>query len=250
MEVSMKRWSGGIGFCGALVLACAAPLAQASAQAYQEVQVTGGGGIKGKVVYSGRVPTRMIVPTKDLEVCGEPREEPEVKLGPDRGVQNSIVYLEGVKQGKAWPAAAKAPTLDNKDCLFQPHVQAIPVGKLAVLNSDPMLHNTHGFYGRRSAFNIALPNRGQRIDVDLPRTGQVRIECDAHGWMRGWIYVVDNPYNVVTGEDGTFVISDVPPGNYTLVADQAYTGPVKVGVTVKSGETVEVPVELRAPDRR
>jgi hypothetical protein len=46
------------------------------------------------------------------------------------------------------------------------------------------------------------------------------------------------------------VISDVPPGNYTLVADQAYTGPVKVGVTVKSAETVEVPVELRAPDRR
>lgn len=246
----MKRWSGGITFLGALAVACAAPLAQASAQAYQEVRVTGGASIKGKVVYTGRVPTRMVVPTKDLEVCGPPREEPEVKLGPGGVVQNSIVYLEGVKEGKAWPAAAKAPTLDNKDCLFQPHIQAIPVGKLSILNSDPMLHNTHGFYGRRSAFNIALPNQSQRIDVDLPRTGQVRIECDAHGWMRGWVYVVDNPYYMVTAEDGTFVISDVPPGKYTLVADQAYTGPVKVEVTVKSGETVEVPVELRQPDRR
>jgi hypothetical protein len=242
----MKLRSAAVSLLAGLAFAIATP----PAQAYEETRVTGGGSIKGKVVYKGSVPTRMIVPTKDLEVCGEPREEPEVKLGPDSGVQNSIVYLEGVTRGKAWPAAAKAPTLDNKDCLFQPHVQAIPVGKLGVLNSDPMLHNTHGFYGRRSAFNIALPNQGQRIDVELPRTGQVRIECDAHGWMRGWVYVVDNPYYMVTGEDGTFAISEVPPGKYTLVADQGYTGPVKVEVTVKSGETVEVPVELASPARR
>jgi hypothetical protein len=242
----MKLQCAAVGLLAGLALVSATP----PAQAYEEIPVTGGASIKGKVVYNGRVPTRMVVPTKDLEVCGQPREEPEVKLGPGRAVQNSIVYLEGVKQGKAWPAAAKAPTLDNKDCLFQPHIQAIPVGKLGVLNSDPMLHNTHGFYGRRSAFNIALPHQGQRIDVDLPRTGQVRIECDAHGWMRGWIYVVDSPYYMVTGEDGTFLISDVPAGKYTLVADQAYTGPVNVEVTVKSGETVEVPIELRQPDRR
>ena len=239
----MKRWCIRIGVLGGLFLAGLAP----PAQAYQEGPVNDAGSVKGKVVYKGRVPTRMIVPTKDIEVCGQPREEPEVRLGPDGGVQDGIVYLEGVTQGKAWPAAAKAPTLDNKRCLFQPHVQAIPVGKLSVLNSDPMLHNTHGFYGRRSAFNIALPNQGQKIDVDLPRTGQVRIECDAHGWMRGWVYVVDNPYYAVTGEDGTFTIGDVPPGNYTLVANQAYTGPVKVPVTVKRGEAVEVPIELQSP---
>jgi uncharacterized surface anchored protein len=65
--------------------------------------------------------------------------------------------------------------------------------------------------------------------------------------MRGWIYVVDNPYYAVTGEDGTFEITDVPPGEYTLVANQAYTGPVEVEVTVSGGETVEVPVELAEP---
>jgi hypothetical protein len=241
----MNRWCIAIAVLGGVVLAGAPP----PAEAYQEVQVSGGGTVKGKVVYNGRVPTRMVVPTKDIEVCGQPREEPEVKLGPDRGVQDGIVYLEGVTQGKAWPPAAKAPVLDNKSCLFQPHVQAIPAGKLSVLNSDPMLHNTHGFYGRRSAFNIALPNQGQKIDVDLPRTGQVRIECDAHGWMRGWVYVVDNPYYALTGADGTFTISDVPPGNYTLVANQAYTGPVKLAITVKRGETLEVPVELQSPTR-
>jgi hypothetical protein len=175
------------------------------------------------------------------------REEPEVMVSADNGVGDAIVYLKEVEQGKAWPAAAQAPTLDNKTCRFLPPIQAIPAGKLNVHNSDPILHNTHGFYGRRTAFNIALPNQGQTIEVDLSRAGQVRIECDAHGWMLGWVYALDNPYFGLTAEDGSFEITEVPPGDYTLIANQAYTGPVEVDVTVVAGETAEVPVELTAP---
>jgi plastocyanin len=238
----MKLW------CAVTALLAGVPCAFASsAQAYEEAPVENGGTVNGKVTYSGQVPTRTILPTKDQEVCGQMREEPEVRVGPDGGVQDAVVYLVGVDRGKGWPAEAEEPVLDNKDCRFQPHVQMIPAGTLGVHNSDPMLHNTHGFYGRRTAFNIALPNQGQTIDVDLERTGQVRIECDAHGWMLGWVYVVDNPYYAVTGEDGTFAITDVPTGEYTLVANQAYTGPVEVEVTVEAGATAEVPVELQQP---
>ena len=49
---------------------------------------------------------------------------------------------------------------------FVPHVQVIPAGSLEVVNSDPILHNTHGFYGRRTAFNLALPNKDQRITTE------------------------------------------------------------------------------------
>ena len=238
----MKLWCAVTALLAAVACAFSSP-----AQAYTEAPVENGGTIRGKVTYGGQVPTRTILPTKNQEVCGEMREEPEVMVGPDGGVQDGVVYLDGVEQGKAWPAEAKEPVLDNKDCRFHPNVQAIPSGKLGVHNSDPMLHNTHGFYGRRTAFNIALPNQGETIDVELERSGQVRIECDAHGWMLGWVYVVDNPYYAVTGADGTFEIAEVPPGEYTLVANQAYTGPVEVEVTVEAGKTVEVPVELTEP---
>jgi hypothetical protein len=214
--------------------------------AYQETQVSGGGTIKGKVVYKGDVPVRTVVPTKDQEICGGVREEAEVRVGADGSVGDAIVYLKEVEQGKAWPTAA-APVLENKGCIFNPGIQAIPVGKLSVLNSDPVLHNTAGFYGRRNAFNVALPNQGQTVEVDLPRAGQVRVECDAHGWMLGWVYAVANPYYALTAEDGTFEISDVPPGKYTMIANQAYTGPVEVVIEIAAGQVAEVPVELVEP---
>src|SRR3546814_8186708 len=96
------------------------------------------------------------------------------------------------------------------------------LGEIDVVNTDPVLHNTHGFYGRRTAFNLALPNQGQRIKADLTRPGLVRVECDAHGWMLAWIYVADSPYYALTGEDGSFSLTDVPPGDYTLVTWQEH----------------------------
>jgi hypothetical protein len=215
------------------------------AQSYDVITVTDGGTIEGKVVFNGAVPTKKIIPTKDVEVCGGIREEPLIEVGPDKGVQDAVVYLVEVTKGKAWPPPGKPPELDNVKCRFVPAVQVIPAGPLEVVNTDPVLHNTHGYYGQRTAFNMALPNQGQRIPTELKRPGIVRVDCDAHGWMEGWIYVVDNPYYAVTGADGKFTIADVPPGDYKLVAVQSLTGPIELPVTVTSGKSTELNVELK-----
>jgi hypothetical protein len=52
-------------------------------------------------------------------------------------------------------------------------------------------------------------------------------------------------YAYVDGKDGGFTITDVPPGSYTLVAWQEYTGPVEVPVTIKPKEVVSLTVELK-----
>jgi hypothetical protein len=62
--------------------------------------------------------------------------------------------------------------------------------------------------------------------------------------MEGWIYVVDNPYYAITGPDGKFSITDVPPGDYTLVAVQPFTGPTEVPVTVAGGQPTSLEIEL------
>jgi len=188
-----------IGLSAAVVITATLGL---PAQAYDEGPVAGGGSITGKVTFAGAAPTRKIIPTKDVEVCGGPREEPLIRVGTDKAVESAVVYLVDVAKGKAWPAGGKTAELDNVKCAFSPEIQVIRAGGLDVVNSDPVLHNTHGYYDKRTAFNLALPNQGQRIPAELKRPGTVRVDCDAHGWMEGWIYVADNPYYAVTGADG------------------------------------------------
>jgi hypothetical protein len=217
----------------------------ATASAYEVAPVSGGGKIEGKITWTGSVPTKKIIPTKDKEVCGSPRDDPQIRVGPDKGVQDAVVYLKDVQKGKAWGPADKTPVLDQEHCVFRPAVQVIRAGKIEITSSDPILHNTHGFYGQRTAFNLALPEKGMRITRELPRPGLVRVECDAHGWMLAHIYVADSPYYALTGADGTFSIPDVPPGTYTLVATQNYTGDTETQVTVAAGQTAKVSVELK-----
>ena len=220
--------------------------------AYKEVNVSNGGTIEGKVTFTGRVKKRTIIPTKDKSVCGGMRKVPLIIVGPDKGVKDSIVYLRKVKKGKAWPKQETIPVLDQKGCRFAPNVQVIRKGKLAIVNSDPVLHNTHGYLCKklgksckRTAFNLALPNQNQRVEKNLKRAGTVKVDCDAHGWMLGWMQVVDNPYYAITGTDGMFTMTDVPPGKYTLVAFQGYTGGLEIPLTVKANELVKVNAQLK-----
>lgn len=235
----------------------AAPLAAAglllgalppsAALAYEEITVEDGARIEGRVTYTGTIPTKKIVPTKDREVCGSVREWEQAEVGADNGLENAVVYLESVERGKPWPedAGMQTPVIDNKDCMFDPHVQVIPPGELDIHNSDPVLHNTKAYYGRRAAFNLALPNEGMTLTRELPRPGVVRFECDAHGWMEAWIYVLPHPYYAVTDENGGFLIEDVPPGDYVLIARQEYIGELEQPVQASAGETVELTLELK-----
>jgi hypothetical protein len=229
-----------------VVVAALLALSAMRAAAYEVAPVADGGSIKGKVLFSGALPPKKkVIPTKDREVCGSIRDVDQIAVAADRGVFDAIVYLKTVDRGKPWSKAAKPPELDNVKCDFAPHVQVIQPGDLTVVNSDPVLHNTKGFMEKTPVFNLALPNQGQRITRAIKRTGLMRIECDAHGWMLGWVHVAENPYYATTAKDGAFVIADVPPGSYTLVAWHEFTGPTEVPVTVKAKEAAAVTVELK-----
>ena len=215
------------------------------ARAYEEGgAVTGGGVVSGQVLFHGAVPSRQIIPNKDIETCGGPREDALLEVGPDKGVRNTLVYVADVTAGKAWPAQAGVPQLVNRGCRFEPDIQVVRPGQIAIVNKDPVLHNTHGYYGRRTAFNTALPNQNQSITAELLKTGTVRVDCDAHGWMEGWVFVRDNPYFAVTGPDGKFSITDVPPGTYKVVVLQPYSKLVEQTVTVSADKPAELSVEL------
>jgi hypothetical protein len=217
-----------------------------AAKKYKGGTVQNGGVIQGSVIFEGTVPTlKIAIPEKERGVCGDDREDPALIVGPKKGVRDVVVYIKKLKKGKPWAKPAKAPVLRNVKCRFEPHIQVIRKGKLTVVNDDPILHNTHGFYGKRTAFNMALPKQGEEIKASLRRTGFARMECDAHAWMRAYVYVARNPYWAITDDRGGFVITDVPPGKYTLVVAQGHLKAIETPVTVAPNGDLTLTIELK-----
>jgi hypothetical protein len=191
---------------------------------YEPTAVTEGGELRGIVRFTGTVPE--LAPlrvNKNREVCGDSKASEALVLGPDRGVRSTVITIEGVSRGKKPEGEL---LVDNAKCLFVPHVSGVMAGgRGRIKNSDPILHNTHGFLpsapggpGKVTVFNLALPNAGQVIDISkrLSKPGVIRLLCDAHTHMFGWVYVHDSPYVAVTDEAGRYRIGGIPTGTYKV----------------------------------
>ena len=185
--------------------------------AYEAATVHDGGTLTGVVRFAGTPPTLSPIPVnKNRDVCGAQKVSEALVLGPDRGVRDTVVMIEGVARGKRGTGDV---IVDNRNCVFVGHVTAVvPGDRVRVRNSDPVLHNTHGFLGQPTVFNLALPTKDQMIDITkrLQKPGVVRVLCDAHPHMFAWMIVHDSPYVAVTDASGGFRIGDVPPGTYKV----------------------------------
>jgi plastocyanin len=214
-----------------------------SAWGYETVEVKDGGSIKGKVKVTGAIPRdETIIVTKDKSHCGEklPREKYVISAG--GGVKNAVVVLEYITKGK--PIPTETVVIDNKHCAFHPHVQTAVQGHtLMVRNSDPMLHNTHLYLNKKTIYNFALPRTGMEIKKPINRVGLIEVECDAHDWMKGYLYVADNPYITVTDAEGNFSIGEIPPGDYEVEVWHEAFGMQEHKITIEPKEVLELSIE-------
>ena len=219
-----------------------------SADAYDVTAVADGGSIAGTVTVSGSVqklqPRKI---AKDPQVCGTAeRESQKLLVNKTGGLRNAVVIVEGVKRGKAMPAAAQNAQIDQNKCEYTPHVQVMAVNsEIALKNSDPILHNIQFFQGDNSLFNIAQPVQGQVNKHKLEKAGTIYVECAVHGWMQGNVVVVDNPYYAVTDENGKFSITDLPPGKYRVRIWHEYVGETTSDVTVNAKTESAMDVDLK-----
>jgi plastocyanin len=216
--------------------------------AYEVAEVTDGGSITGTITVSGTVtklPARKI--GKDPQVCGTAQRESQKFIVNQAGaVRNAVVIVEGVKRGKAMPAAAQNAEIDQSKCEYSPHVQVMAVNtEIALKNSDPILHNIQFFEGDNSLFNIAQPVQGQVNKKKLEKTGTIYVECAVHGWMQGNVVVVDNPYYAVTDENGKFSIPDLPPGKYQVKIWHEYLGESTREITVAAKAATPLDADLK-----
>jgi plastocyanin len=189
------------------------------------------GEVTGEVRYAGPPPALApLKVNKDMNICGQTVKDQSLEVA-NGFLRDVVITVKGPGAEKPPPLAAKA-VLDQHLCHYVPHVQAAPVGStLEIVNSDPMLHNIHGYQGPATAFNLAMPLKGQRIPRTLSKVGVVTVKCDVHNFMHGYVLVVDSPYAVV-GDDGHYAVKGIPPGTYTVTAWHEKLGEKSTQVTV------------------
>jgi plastocyanin len=165
-------------------------------------------------------------------------------LSPTQGIKNAVVALQGVPPGVKTPNIPATVKMDQKACVFVPRVVVVPVGgTVEFLNSDRLLHNVRGDAKENRSFNRAQPH-ARTISIMFKSPEILRVDCDLHSWMRGWVVVAEHRFYVVTNDAGEFVFENIPPGKYTLQVWQETLGQVSQEVTVADGGVQEVTVPM------
>jgi len=216
----MSPTSRGTIYLATLVVLAGTTLAQSS---YQVVSLSNPGRITGTVKWSGLTPhTPTLSISKDPEVCDpdshKVRDLERLIIGPENGVANTVVFLKDVSRGKAFNFSAERALLNQKHCRYEPHILLVPQSAvLQMKSSDPVLHTVH--MDGVASYNLPFPFPNQITPRNMPTAGLVNLRCNGgHIWMNAELFVAAHPYYAVTDETGNFELTDVPPGNYQIVA--------------------------------
>lgn len=194
--------------------------------------------LSGVVEFTGTPPPVSKLDRSADDFCAKKPSNDETVMVKDKKLAN--VWVHVTKGAPDAAAAADAPevVVDQRDCNYSPRVQAAVVGqKVVAKNADPILHNVHTYLGPATVFNKGMANsEAKPITHVASKDGVIRWKCDVHPWMRAFIGVNKNPYQAVTGGDGSFKIAGIPPGTYTLEAWHEKFGAKTMQVTVEAGK--------------
>jgi plastocyanin len=173
-------------------------------------------------------------------------EQPvEVKEG---RLANVVVYIKEGFGERAFAFPSDPVTIDQRGCLYKPRIAAVMVGQaLEFRNSDPEAHNVHGRPEVADSWNFLMsrPNSTRTVYFDKAEIG-IRVGCDVHPWMNAYVSVLDNPYFGLTGGDGTVMLSNVPPGQYTVATWHETLGTLSGQVTLEPRGTAELQLTYAA----
>lgn len=166
---------------------------------------------------------------------------------PRADASNAVVWIEGIPRA----GAEAKPQMKSSSKHFEPHVIVVPVNTTVEFpNADPIYHNVFSV-SAGNRFDLGLYRSGASKSKRFEQPGLVRIYCNIHPQMIGFVMVVDSAVAAITGPDGSFRLDNVPPGSHTLKAWQEEGAEVSQPIVVKSGAEPPLTVTIDvsgAPD--
>jgi hypothetical protein len=203
--------------------------------------------ITGEVKFVGKAPANPGIDMTEEPKCKADYQttphQPIVVVNSNETLANVFVYVKsGLPTGAKYPPPSTPVTIDQKGCMYHPHVFGIVIGQpLSIENSDGILHNIKVTGHDNRPFNISQPAvmTTERPGFTAPEV-MLPVECNVHSWMHAYVGVLPHPFFSTTGADGKFTIKALPAGTYTIEAWQEKYGTRTATVTVHDGESKTV----------
>lgn len=180
------------------------------------------GSITGTVTYSGVPPAPHRIDRSSDPAC-EPRDivDESMIIAADGSLANVVVRLTDTTLRVTAPSEPVVVT--QTDCIYRPRIQGAIEGQpIEIHNGDATVHNVHGYdlgtEPPRALYNEAQLAGAAAIRKPTDGRSMVKLACDIHPWMVGYVVVSPHPFFAVTGEDGAFRLDGVPAGTYQLEA--------------------------------
>jgi plastocyanin len=156
---------------------------------------------------------------------------------------NAVVWLEGVHRSGQAPSAVRGQMKSDQK-KFTPRV--VVVSKSAAVdfpNVDPIYHNVFSVSGA-NRFDLGLYRSGASKAKQFDEAGLVRVFCNIHPQMIGFVVVVDSDFAATTGPDGKVRFEGVPIGSWTLKAWHEEGTETGAPVTVRARADTAVSIRL------
>ena len=234
-------------------------LVSTSGWAYQEMEVSNGGSIQGKVTLTGKMPYPRIyhlILFPNIDMCAEIDTDDEMnrvledfKVSPDGGLKDVVVTLEHVDAGK--PFNKEPINITAENCKFLPDVNVIRQGEsFKIDNIDAVMHNSQVYQKERGKILLNIPIPAEEVSdgkITFKKKYKImQMICGMHEFMQTWGYRVQNPYYAQTKIDGNFKIDNIPPGEYKVTAWHYLIKRQSQKVKIAAGETFDLNFEFDA----
>ena len=188
-------------------------------------------------------------------------------LGRDgKPLADAVVVVEPAAGAKPAAPAPVSAVINQQKMQFLPGTAVLPVGsKVTFTNLDTWEHHVRGTPaglaslnpGTQPGFELRLGGRVEgkeptSADVVLDKAGAVQLSCHLHGSMRGFIFVADSPWTVLTDANGVATLQNVPEGaaKVRIVHADQLLEATPVAVTITQVTALNLPTQVQPRRRR
>lgn len=204
--------------------------------------------VTGTIKLDGAAPKARKIDMSQDPACSGGMGMTETVVSDGGNLANVFVYVKDGLGGRTFPVPAAKVTIDQHGCHYVPHVLGVMAGQtIEILNSDPTTHNIHPSPKDNKEWNESQAPKAAPLEKTFAREEVLLpIKCNQHPWMKMYVGVVKSPFFFVSGKDGKFTLSGLPPGKYTIAAVHETLGEQTMQVEVGPKESKTADFSFKA----